>query len=344
MKIVSVIGARPQFVKAAVFRLHCLENNLNEILIHTGQHFDFQMSDGIFAELDVAPANVNLKLEKRSHGGMTGEMLLKLEKIYSEIQPDVVNLYGDTNTTLAGALAASKMNIPISHVEAGLRSFDKTMPEEQNRIVTDHLSTHLFCPTKAAMCNLKKENLKANAYHVGDVMFDAVSKFDHLFKPPEAFIGKNADKPLALLTLHRAENLSSGKKLANIIKYCEEFSSDHRIIFPVHPNTKSKLEEYGIKPNNIECHDPFSYLETQWVLKNADLVLTDSGGLQKEAYFHQVDCVTLRSNTEWIETVEHGWNRLWQDNMPTLEKRPIVDFGDGNACSKIVNVLEGNTG
>jgi UDP-GlcNAc3NAcA epimerase len=338
MKILSIIGARPQFIKAAVFRLQCLENGIDEVLLHTGQHYDADMSSGLFDELGVKQPDIVHKLSERSHGGMTGELLYYIEKQIQEIKPDYLNVYGDTNSTLAGALAASKLHIPVIHIEAGLRSFNKTMPEEINRILTDHVSDYLFCPTTEAVKNLYNENIVKGVHHVGDIMYDAVKIFKNRFKLPNA-LKILPNKKLALMTLHRADTTADPERLAELINYCKSFLDEYQVIFPAHPNTKNKLKEFSINIGAIEQLDPVSYLEMQALINEAQLVLTDSGGLQKEAYFHKTPCITLRDETEWVETIASGWNRLWMSKEEMDSKQLISDYGDGNCAEKIIELI-----
>ena len=338
MRIFSIIGARPQFVKAAVFRKYCDENNIDEILFHSGQHFDPEMSTKIFEELNVRKPDISHVLKARSHGGMTGEILDQVEKNLLLIKPDFVNVYGDTNSTLAAALAASKLHIPVIHIEAGLRSFNKKMPEEVNRILTDHISDYLFCPTFEAVKNLHSENVRQGVFHVGDIMFDAVKIFADRFTLPKGLVF-NEQKKLAVMTVHRADVTTNSDRLREVISFCDGYSNEYEIIFPMHPNTRNKIKEFSIDIGNITPIRPVSYLEMQGLLKRAELVLTDSGGLQKEAYFHSCNCITLRSETEWVETINSGWNRLWLSGSNIHEKKPIVEYGSGNTCENIINSL-----
>jgi UDP-GlcNAc3NAcA epimerase len=339
MKILSIVGARPQFVKAAVFRKQCLENGVEEILLHTGQHYDPEMSVNIFKDLKVEKPDIQLNLKARSHGGMTGELLKNIEDLIIKTKPDFVNVYGDTNSTLAGALAASKLHIPVVHIEAGLRSFNKKMPEEVNRILTDHMADYLFCPTHASVENLKHENINSGVHHVGDIMYDAVKVFKDMFTLSDQ-IELVSNKKLAVMTVHRADTTSNPKRLKKVISYCEKYCDDYQLIFPVHPNTKNKLYNNQIDTGRIEVIDPVGYLDMQGLLLKADLVLTDSGGLQKEAYFHGCECITLRDETEWVETIEAGWNRLWTEADIKHSKKPIFEYGDGNAAEKILRLLK----
>ena len=342
MKILSIIGARPQFVKAAVFRKHCDENGIEEILLHTGQHYDPEMSTNIFEDLDVRKPDISQNLTSRSHGGMTGEILERVEKTIIDTKPDFVNVYGDTNSTLAGALAASKLHVPVIHIEAGLRSFNKKMPEEINRILTDHLSDYLFCPTADAVKNLHTENIIDGVHHVGDIMFDAVKVFADKFYVPNK-IKLLQGKKLAVMTVHRADTTSDAKLLQEVMNFCNSYSKEYQIIFPVHPNTRNKLKEFSIQTGEIELIKPVSYLEMQGLLKTAELVLTDSGGLQKEAYFHRCECITLRNETEWSETIEAGWNRLWHQATPEIPKYHITEYGDGETVQKIIEQIKGDS-
>lgn len=342
MKILSIIGARPQFVKAAVFRKYCDENGVEEILLHTGQHYDPDMSTKIFADLDVKKPDITHNLTARTHGGMTGEILEQVERTIVDTKPDFVNVYGDTNSTLAGALAASKLHIPVIHIEAGLRSFNKKMPEEINRILTDHVSDFLFCPTSEAVKNLKSENIITGVHHVGDIMYDAVKIFENKFQFPSSIKVEN-NKKLAVMTVHRADTTSDPLRLNQVIRYCDNLTNDYQVIFPVHPNTRNKLKEYSIDLGNIDLVEPVSYLGMQGLLGEAELILTDSGGLQKEAYFHNCDCITLRDETEWVETIRAGWNRLWTSETHLVRtKEPIADYGNADCAAKILKIINEN--
>lgn len=338
MKLLSIIGARPQFIKAAVFRKHCSDVGVEEILIHTGQHYDPEMSINIFSDLNVNSPDISLRLNGRSHASMTGEMLTQIEKLILSHSPDYVNVYGDTNSTLAGALAASKLNIPVIHIEAGLRSFNRKMPEETNRVLTDHMSDFLFCPTYTSVENLKRENITSGVHHVGDIMYDAKLEFESLFRLPRN-IKLDRYRKLAVMTLHRQETVSNKIDLIKAIEYCRSYSKSHQIIFPAHPNTANKLKEYSIDLRGLEVIQPIGYLEMQGLLAEADLVLTDSGGLQKEAYFHKCNCVTLRNETEWGETVDCGWNRLWVSDSHYKNRQAIKEYGSGNVSKKILELI-----
>jgi len=342
MKILTIIGARPQFIKAAVLRKSFIETEFKEILIHTGQHYDQLMSEIFFKELDIKKPDYFFKIKNRSHAGMISEIILNSEKVIKKESPDLCLLYGDTNSTLAGALAASKLDIPICHVEAGLRSFDNKMPEEINRKITDHLSQILFCPTKQSVENLKKENIKENVIHVGDIMYDAVKVFrnNNKISDLEKLLNFKIDKPIAILTIHRESATKNKNNLSYLLDFINNFVDKYQIIFPIHPRTRYSLNQFNIKlDNKIKLTDPLSYKNMQSLLSFSDLVLTDSGGLQKEAYFHRVRCITLRDNTEWVETIENGWNKLMNADDYNCEPKYIDDYGNGKTASKIINFL-----
>jgi len=342
-RVVTIIGARPQFIKASTLSREIKNHDVfEEIVIHTGQHFDKNMSDIFFDELKISKPKYNFDINSCSHGKMTGQMLIAIEEVFLNEKPDLVLVYGDTNSTLAGAIAASKLNIPLAHVEAGLRSFNRKMPEEINRLLTDHLSKFLFCPTKQALKNLKIEGITNGVYHTGDIMYDATifakdyinknfKKLNNKFK-----IRKNE---FGLMTIHRQESVNNKIQFSKLFDYADKFSKKNniKILFPVHPRTKDLIKEYMLN-SNFSFLDPLSYFEIQYLLSNAFVVLTDSGGLQKEAYFHKVPCVTFRSETEWVETIKNGWNRLWTENH-YKSRQKIFDYGDGNGAKNIINIL-----
>lgn len=341
-KIITILGARPQFIKAAALtRLLKSHNEFSEILVHTGQHFDQNMSDIFFKELSIPNPHYNLGIHDCTHGQMTGRMLEKIEEILLKEQPKAVVVYGDTNSTLAGALATSKLHIPVIHVEAGLRSYNKKMPEEQNRIIADHLSTYLFCPTKKSIENLKKENITHGVFNTGDIMYDATLYALNILKEDHSLFErlKITSTPYATATIHRAENTDDPKNLANIITYLENEALKQPIILPLHPRTKHRINQLGLTLKNIQLIEPLGYFDMQKLLSKSNLVLTDSGGLQKEAYFHQKPCITLRTETEWVELIENGWNRLWTEPH-YKDRKPILDYGQGDASQKMVQILE----
>jgi UDP-GlcNAc3NAcA epimerase len=336
-RILTVVGARPQFIKAAAVSRAVRETNgLEEVMVHTGQHFDADMSDVFFEELDIpAPAH-KLAIHGGGHGEMTGRMMAALEPVMQAEKPDWVLVYGDTNSTLAGALVAAKLHIPVAHVEAGLRSFNRRMPEEVNRVVTDHLATLQFCPTALAVENLRREGIETGVHHVGDVMFDAT-----LFAraKAEARASLAAEHGLsggayALATIHRAENTDDPAQLARVVGFLKDQARQMPVILPLHPRTRNAARSAGVDLDGLVVVGPVGYLDMCKLLSQAAHVYTDSGGLQKEAYFHRVPCTTLREETEWVETVSHGWNRLW--NGPAhAPRRDIADYGDGRAAHKI---------
>jgi len=355
MKIVTVVGARPQFVKASVVS-QALKSVCTEVIVHTGQHYDRNMSDVFFEELSIPHPAYNLGVGSGSHGHQTGEMLMKIEDVILKEKPDIMLVYGDTNSTLAGALAASKLHIPVAHVEAGLRSYNMRMPEEQNRVLTDHISYWLFCPTQTAVDNLKKEGITKGVSISGDVMLDSVL---HFLKMAQANPQKTAiydqlgiaPKQYRLATLHRAETTDGG--LEAIIRIFQAFEQlPQRVVLPIHPRTRPLAEEAIAKQGfqNIQLIDPVGYLEMLLLTSGACQVLTDSGGLQKEAWFMNVPCITLRQETEWVETLNGNWNVLAKlttediyekamHTVPDPAARDSMPFGDGKASEKIAAAL-----
>ncbi|WP_259781252.1 non-hydrolyzing UDP-N-acetylglucosamine 2-epimerase [Aestuariispira ectoiniformans] len=341
-KVLTVIGARPQFVKAAaVSRCIATQDGLQEVMVHTGQHFDSGMSDIFFEELSIPKPDHYLGVSGGGHGQMTGRMLEQLETVMLEEQPDCVLVYGDTNSTLAGALAASKLLLPIAHVEAGLRSFNRSMPEEINRIMTDHVSRFLFCPTRTSIENLAREGIVEGVHHVGDVMFDAT--LHAIEKAAEkstilADLGLDG-KEFSLATIHRAENTNTKENLSEIIDYLKRRSNDNAIVLPLHPRTKQAVDRFGLSLSGVHVIEPIGYLDMARLLSCCSDVITDSGGVQKEAYFHRKRCTTLRSETEWGETIEAGWNRLWKAPDGYRDQTEISDYGSGQAAQAIVDYL-----
>lgn len=358
--IITIVGARPQFIKAAMLSraisiMNRQELRFKEELIHTGQHYDENMSRIFFSEMGILKPTWQLHCGNDTHGTMTGKMLIDIEKILIENRPDYVIVYGDTNSTLAGALAASKLHIPVVHIEAGLRSFNKTMPEELNRILTDHLSTLLCCPTVTAIKNLHEENIKNGVYHVGDIMYDAAIHFADQAERYSTILQTQSLKPkeFILCTVHRAENTDNETRLSQIIKAFKEISEQGvKIIFPLHPRTKSWLKKYSLMNvlqncPNILLTEPLGFLDMVMLERNAQAILTDSGGIQKEAYFHHTPCITLREETEWTETIESGWNQLAGSNAEQIikclstptEHREISEYGNGHTAEKILGLL-----
>jgi len=313
MKILTVVGARPQFVKAAVLsRIIANRAGVDEVLVHTGQHYDANMSDIFFEEMEIPKPKYNLDVNSLGHGAMTGRMLEKIEEVLNIEKPDVLLVYGDTNSTLAGALAAKKMHIPVAHVEAGLRSFNMQMPEEINRILTDRISDFLFCPTQAAIDNLKAEgfdNFDGQYFLSGDVMQDAAMFYKNKAHTACESVQNLGDEPFVLCTIHRQENTDHPERLSSIINALNTINESTKVVMTVHPRTKKIIENSGL---NIQftCIDPVGYLDMILLLQKCQLVMTDSGGLQKEAYFFHKPCITLRDQTEWVELVENGYNRV----------------------------------
>jgi len=342
-KLVTVVGTRPQFIKAfALSRALKDDRDFEEILVHTGQHFDDNMSSVFFSELGISPPRHHFAVGGRSHGAMTGEMLQAIEHVLRSEEPSAAVVYGDTNSTLAGALAATKLRIPLIHIEAGLRSFDKSMPEEVNRVVTDHVSDILFCPTRMAVANLEREGITSGVHLVGDLMYDATLIATPIAERTSTILDDLELKAgqYGVLTIHRAANTDDAAVLSCLLDYVADHAREMPIVFPIHPRTLAAASKAGIDPvrPGIRVIEPLGYLDMCKLVHHASVLLTDSGGLQKEAYFHRVPCVTLRDATEWTETVACGWNRLWEtaDYKP---RRSIADYGDGNAAQEILEIL-----
>jgi UDP-GlcNAc3NAcA epimerase len=340
-RIVTVVGARPQFIKAAALRAAFDESpDFHEILVHTGQHYDTNMSGVFFEELGLRPPEHRLSIEDRQHGAMTGQMLAAIERILLEERPDALLVYGDTNSTLAGALASSKLHVPVIHVEAGLRSFNRRMPEEMNRILTDHISQLLFCSTKTSIRNLAAEGVDRGVHLVGDIMYDVALRFGSLADVDALKTRfKLGTRPIAVLTLHRQENFDNAARAVRILDFVASHAAGYDIVFPVHPGTRAKLKALRVPlPGGVKAIGPLSYIDLQGLLKASNLVLTDSGGLQKEAYFHRTPCITLRDETEWVETVDAGWNALWTQPIHKA-RREIGEYGTGNTAARILAIL-----
>lgn len=356
----TIIGARPQFIKAAPFSAAFRQRH-NEVLVHTGQHYDANMSDVFFSELGIPKPDYNLGVGSGNHGAQTGRMLEKIEELLLKEKPEGLLVYGDTNSTLAGALAASKLHVPIFHVEAGLRSYNMRMPEEQNRVMTDHIATLLLCPTKTALDNLAKEGITKGVYNTGDIMYDAVLRnitisrqrygdgawLAHL-RSENAYIPNLKEKHYYLATIHRGENTDYSNKLREIFTAFAKL--DKPVLLPLHPRTRKLLSELDIPMNNILITQPVGYLLMLYLTANAYMLLTDSGGLQKEAYFLKTPCTTLRDQTEWVETLENGWNILSPINSYNIiqcSNRSLVClqyaqptlFGDGHAAEYIIQAI-----
>ncbi len=377
MKILTVVGARPQFIKAAavsraIKTYNKGEKRIHEILVHTGQHYDYLMDRVFFEELNLPKPDYHLGVGSGSHGRQTGLMLERIEAVLQKEKPRLVMVYGDTNSTLAGALAGAKLNIPVAHVEAGLRSYNRTMPEEINRLLIDHLSTFLFCPTDRAVKNLLKEGIKDGktkvVKKVGDVMYDSVLYYSDLAEKKSTILQdldllkhetsrvtshESRITSYYLATLHRAENTDDPKRLKSILSALNDIGKEVPVILPLHPRTKKMIRRYHLirETRWIKLIDPVSYLDMLRLEKYAKAILTDSGGVQKEAYWFGVPCITLRDETEWIETVRSGWNVLVGARQKGImeevagsrvKKRPPRRrrlFGEGRASEKIVRTI-----
>jgi UDP-N-acetylglucosamine 2-epimerase len=358
MKIVSVVGARPQFIKLSPLSKE-LRKKHREIVLHTGQHYDYELSRIFFSQLSIPKPDYNLGIGSDEHGAQTGRMLKGIEEVLVFEKPDLVLVYGDTNSTLAGALAGAKLKIPVAHVEAGLRSFVKSMPEEINRVLTDHVSSLLFCPTPTSVKNLKKEGITDGVHLVGDVMYDSLRANLAVAEKKSKIMRELGLKKKAfyLITVHRAENADNEGNLRKIVRILTNL--DRKTIFPVHPRTRKRLSEFGLLDgllarDGLLLTDPVGYLDMLVLEKNARCILTDSGGVQKEAFFLKTPCLTLREETEWVETVEAGFNTLvglrLDDTLQNLDKKAgsrrsvRVGFGQGKASENIAKVLKDEFG
>ncbi|MDQ3271513.1 MAG: UDP-N-acetylglucosamine 2-epimerase (non-hydrolyzing) [Pseudomonadota bacterium] len=359
IKVVTIVGARPQFIKAAAVSRVVRDDyagKIDEVIVHTGQHYDANMSRVFFEELDIPEPGYNLEISGGQHGAMTGRMLEAVEKVLLAEKPDWVLIYGDTNSTLAGALAAAKLHIPVAHVEAGLRSFNMRMPEEINRILSDRISTLLFCPTETAVRNLQAEGIHEGVHNVGDVMYDVA-----LFYREQASQSSTAldrlglrSQGFALATCHRAENTDEPQRLEAILSALDTIAKALPVVLPLHPRTRKLVTNYGLQGllDRLRVVEPLPFLDMVALEQAARLILTDSGGVQKEAFFYGVPCITLRDETEWVETVQSGMNRLAgasqtaileaADKLLQSELAPtdVMSYGNGRAARKIVDVLD----
>lgn len=356
IKIVTVVGARPQFIKAAAVSRAIRKkysDQVREVLVHTGQHYDENMSQVFFDELGIPSPQYNLEISGGLHGAMTARMLEAIEQVLLKERPDWVLIYGDTNSTLAGALAAAKLHMRVAHVEAGLRSFNMRMPEEVNRIVADRLSSLLLCPTKEAVTNLANEGVTKGMQCVGDVMYDVALHFSEVAGNRLDLLARLGVRPkkYVLATCHRAENTDDKARLAGIVRGLAGIAKTRPVILPLHPRTKAKLEDYGLlgELQGVVVTGPVSYLDMVALEKNAEVIVTDSGGVQKEAFFYRVPCITTREETEWVETVSAGWNVLvGSDSSKIIDavehheqkvKTDINPYGHGDAAERILEVL-----
>ncbi|MFD2923012.1 non-hydrolyzing UDP-N-acetylglucosamine 2-epimerase [Halobacillus naozhouensis] len=352
MKLLTIAGTRPQLVKVAAVSRE-LRKHFTEVLVNTGQHYDYNMAGVFFEQLKIPKPDYDLGVGSMTHGRQTGNMIIKIEEVVEKEQPDAVVVYGDTNSTLAGALVASKLHIPVLHIEAGLRSFNKKMPEEINRVITDHVSELLFSPTSLAVENLKKENITEGIHQVGDVMYDAVLYNLKIAEEKHSLDEfQLSSKSFILGTIHRAENTDNKERMSAIIDAFLRL--DYKVFLPLHPRTKNKLESYNLLNRlydspNIILSEPISYLEMLLLEKHALAIVTDSGGVQKEAYFAKIPCFTLREETEWVETVETGWNQLidpLNENLANLinsfELKEYKEnlYGDGKSGERIAYLIK----
>lgn len=358
MKLLVIVGARPNFIKVTplieeIERFNKMKRGcrFNYCLVHTGQHYDYEMSKIFFQELEIPKPDYNLGVGSGSHAWQTAETMEKLEPVILKEKPDLVVVVGDVNSTLAGALVAAKLHIKICHIESGLRSFNKEMPEEINRVLTDHVSDILFCPTKTAVENLKKEGIKRGVYNVGDIMYDAFLKGVKIAKERSKILKRLKLRPgeYFLLTLHRSYNVDNPERLKKILTTINK--SVERIVFPIHPRTQKQLKKIKYLSSslkNFQIINPIGYLDMLWLEKNAKKILTDSGGVQKEAYFARIPCITLREETEWVETIISGWNILVGDKSSKIlssikkfnpPKSYTRYFGNGKSAEKILKVL-----
>ncbi|MBP7828565.1 MAG: UDP-N-acetylglucosamine 2-epimerase (non-hydrolyzing) [Kiritimatiellae bacterium] len=356
--IVTIVGARPQFIKAAPV-CWALRQTCRETLVHTGQHYDDNMSRRFFEELRIPAPEYNLRVGSGPHGAQTAAMLQGIEEVLLREKPDLVLVYGDTNSTLAGALAACKLRVPLAHVEAGLRSYNRAMPEEHNRVLTDHCADLLFCPTETARANLEREGVTRGVHVVGDTMYDAVLHFAEAARRRPSVAGTLGlrDTSFALVTLHRAGNVDDEPTLTRLLQALARI--ERPVIFPVHPRTRERMRALHDRvfpsgaPSHLHVIDPVGYLDMLKLEQDASVVLTDSGGIQKEAFFLETPCITLRRETEWTETVATGWNRLAGDTLAELPElvasarrpaaRPPALFGDGRAAERIAERLQSAT-
>ena len=349
IKIIIVAAARPNFMKVAPLLKEIKKHKkIKPILVHTGQHYDYQMSGAFFKELNIPKPNYNLGVKAGLHGEQTGKTMIEFEKVCLKEKPDLVIVVGDVNATLACALVAAKLHVKVAHIEAGLRSRDMSMPEEINRILTDHISEYLFCPTETGVKNLKEEGIIKNVYNVGDLMYDAFLQNIKIAKKKSKILRTLNLKPrdYSILTLHRAGNVDNQKKIKIIIDAIQK--SEEKIIFPIHPRTEKQLKKLKIENCKLKIVNPVGYLDMLYLEKNAKKILTDSGGVQKEAYWLKVPCITLRKETEWVETVKNGWNVLVGTNKEKIiravknfnpKRKQQKHFGSGRSAKKIVKIL-----
>ncbi|MGJ8454413.1 non-hydrolyzing UDP-N-acetylglucosamine 2-epimerase [Pseudothermotoga sp. U03pept] len=348
MRVLSLVGARPQIIKEAVLHEQFARHGVEEILVHSGQHYDYNMSDVFFEVLKIRKPDYNLNVGSGKHGEMTGKIMIEFEKVVEKEKPELILVYGDTNTTMAGAIVGAKLKIPVAHVEAGIRQHPKDMPEEINRVLTDHVSNLLFCPSRLAVENLRKEGITEGVYFVGDVMYDLYKKMENTFSY-EVFESLGLkESQYIILTLHRDFNVDQREVLEKILSSLAEVSKRFQIIFPIHPRTKSRVRDFGLQSylENVTVIEPVDYLNLMGLVKRCWKVITDSGGLQKEAYFAGKRAIVLMPDTGWIELVKEGWNKL-SDAEHLLDllledkdvKYPCDLYGNGNSAERIVEIV-----
>jgi UDP-N-acetylglucosamine 2-epimerase (non-hydrolysing) len=348
MKLISLIGARPQFVKEAIIHEQIKKTEIEEIIVHSGQHYDVNMSDIFFQTLNIKKPDYNMNIGSASHGEMTGKIMIEFEKIVQKENPDMVLVYGDTNTTLAGAIVASKLKIPVAHIEAGIRQEPKDMPEEINRVLTDKVSNLMFCASEISVENLKKENQTKGVHFTGDVMYDLYKKLEDKFSYEKYEELKLKKENYILMTMHRDFNVDKKEKLEKISQQIEKISKETQIIFPIHPRTKKRIKEFGLEKHyeKVKTIEPLDYLNLMGLVKNSKKVVTDSGGLQKEAYFAKKQAIVIMPDTGWRELTNIGWNKLAnEENLyqktveETKQNYPEDIYGKGNAGELIVNKI-----
>lgn len=343
-RIMTIVGARPQFVKAApVSAALARVGAVQEVLVHTGQHFDPSMSGDIFRDLGLREPDHHLDINRANLNQMLARMIERIDGIAASAPPDAVLVYGDTTSTLAGAIAAAQRDIPVIHVEAGLRSFDTAMPEERNRVLTDHLAALRLCPTATAVSNLRREGIIEGVRHVGDVMLDTFIACRPTERERSSLLERLGLRAggYRLATVHRQAATASRDALEQVLDYLRERAQEEPVVLPLHPRTRAAISSWGLSTAGVVAIEPLEYRAFSALLAGAKEVLTDSGGVQKEAYFHRVPCVTLRDSTEWVETITHGWNRLWTTEEPNraVTRREISEYGDGNAAALIVGEI-----
>lgn len=348
MRLLSLVGARPQIIKEAIIHKRLKEHDVEEILVHSGQHYDYNMSDVFFEVLGIRNPDYNLNVGSASHGEMTGKIMIEFEKVVLKERPDMILVYGDTNTTLAGAIVGAKLKIPVAHVEAGIRQEPKDMPEEINRVLTDHVSSLLFCASQLAVKNLEKEGITKGVHFVGDVMYDLYLEMEKRFRYDVYEQLKLKENDYILLTLHRDFNVDDAKKLGKILSQLRKINEKKRIVFPVHPRTRKRIKEFGLEgyTEGMIVIEPVDYLNMMGLVKKCWKVITDSGGLQKEAYFARKQAIVLMPDTGWRELIEVGWNRLAnEENLYEIVMKersgeyPEGIYGKGDAEKSITNLI-----